>query len=113
MECTILICQLIGKVKRYFQDLKRYKWAFGIAALKTEGIKQLSTLSGLSEDPSVVGLLRVEEQQVPIATTTVHQRQYRTNRDSLIPIHQLIHQLESQAVISRTHSHSSSPIWPV
>ena len=37
--------------------------------------KQLPTLPGLSEDPSVVGLLRVEEQQVPVATTTVHQRQ--------------------------------------
>ncbi|KAK4810743.1 hypothetical protein QYF61_007717 [Mycteria americana] len=74
----------------YFKDPKGYRWAFGIAALETEEIKQLSTLPGLSEDPSVVGLLRVEEQQVPIATTTVHRRQYRTNRDSLIPIHELI-----------------------
>ncbi|KAK4807215.1 hypothetical protein QYF61_024335 [Mycteria americana] len=74
----------------YFKDLKGYRWAFGIAALETEEIKQLSTLPGLSEDPSVVGLLRVEEQQVPIATTTVHRRQYHTNRDFLIPIHKLI-----------------------
>ena len=51
-------------------------------------------LPGLSEHPSVVELLRVEEQLVPIATTTVHQWKYRTNRDSLIPIHQLIRQLE-------------------
>ena len=75
----------------YFKDPKGYRWAFGIAALETEGIEQLSTLPGLSEDPSAVGLLRVEEQQVPIATTRVHRRQYRTNRDSLIPIHMLIH----------------------
>ncbi|KAK4819890.1 hypothetical protein QYF61_014625 [Mycteria americana] len=68
---------------------------------------------GLSEDPSVVGLLRVEEQQVPIATTTVHRRQYRTNRDSLIPMHELIHRLESQAVISKTRPPFNSPIWPV
>ena len=75
----------------YFKDPKGYWRAFGIAALETEGIEQLSTLPGLSEDPSVVGLLRVEEQQVPITTTMVHWQQYRTNRDSLIPIHMLIH----------------------
>ncbi|KAK4823427.1 hypothetical protein QYF61_002113 [Mycteria americana] len=45
--------------------------------------------AGLSEDPSVVGLLRAEEQQVPIATTT------------------------SQGVISETRSPFNSPIWPV
>ncbi|KAK4806485.1 hypothetical protein QYF61_013978 [Mycteria americana] len=78
-----------------------------------EEIKQLSTLPDLSEGPSVVGLLRVEEQQVPIATTTVHRRQYHTNRDSLIPIHELIRQLESQGVISKTRSPFNSPIWPV
>ena len=63
----------------YFKDPKGYWWAFGIAAWETEGIKQLSVLPGLSEDPSVVGLLRVKEQRVPTATTTVHQRQYCTN----------------------------------
>ncbi|GAB0203776.1 hypothetical protein GRJ2_002843200 [Grus japonensis] len=97
----------------YFKDPKGYWWDFGIAVLEMEEIEPLSTLPGLSEDPSVVGLLRVEEQQVPIATTTVHQRQYRTNRDSLVPIHKLIHQLEGQGVISRTRSPFNSPIWPV
>ena len=43
----------------------------------------------------------------------MHRRQYRTNRDSLLPIHKLIRQLESQGVISRTHSPFNSPIWPV
>ncbi|GAB0209788.1 hypothetical protein GRJ2_003444500 [Grus japonensis] len=99
--------------KGYFKDPKGYLWAFGIAALETEEIELLSTFPGLSEDPSVVGLLRVEEQQVPIATTTVHQWQYRTNRDSLVPIHKLIRQLEGQGVISRTHSPFNSPRWPV
>ncbi|GAB0206665.1 hypothetical protein GRJ2_003132100 [Grus japonensis] len=61
-------------------------------------------------DPSVVGLLRVEEQQ---ETTTVHRQQYRTNRDSLVPIHKLIHQLEGQGAISRTLLPFNSPIWPV
>ena len=70
-------------------------------------------LSGLSEDPSVVGLLRVKEQQVSIDTKTVHRQQYHTNRDSLLPIQKLIHQLESQGVISKTHSPFNSPIWPV
>ena len=97
----------------YFKDPKGYRWAFGIAAVDTEGVKQLSILPGLSEDPSAVGLLRVKEQQVPIATKTVHRRQYRTNRDSLLPIQKLIHQLENQGVISKTHSPFNSPIWPV
>ncbi|GAB0207380.1 hypothetical protein GRJ2_003203600 [Grus japonensis] len=43
----------------------------------------------------------------------MHRQQYRTNRDSLIPIHKLIRQLESQGVISRTHSPFNSPMWPV
>ncbi|GAB0207815.1 hypothetical protein GRJ2_003247200 [Grus japonensis] len=60
----------------YFKDPKGYWWAFGIAALEMEEIEQLSTLPGLSEDPSAMGLLRAEEQQLPIPTTTV---QYRTN----------------------------------
>ncbi|GAB0208368.1 hypothetical protein GRJ2_003302500 [Grus japonensis] len=97
----------------YFKDPKGYQCAFAVAALEMEEIEPLSTLPGLSEDPSVVGLLRVKEQQVPIATTTVHWQQYRTIRDSLIPIHKLIHQLEGQGVISRTHSPFNSPIWPV
>jgi len=44
----------------YFKDPKGYKWAFGIAALETEDIKQVSTLPSLSEDPSIMVLLRVE-----------------------------------------------------
>lgn len=70
----------IDYLKRgYFKDPKGYRWAFGIAALSTEKIRQLSTRPGLSEDSSVVGLLKVEEQQVPIATTTVHWQQCLTN----------------------------------
>ncbi|OPJ76255.1 hypothetical protein AV530_014187 [Patagioenas fasciata monilis] len=55
----------------------------------------------------------IDDQQVPIATMTVHHRQYRTSRDSLIPIQKLIRQLESQGVISKTRSPFNSPIWPV
>ena len=61
-------------------------------------MKQLSTLLGLPQNPSVGGLLRVEEQQVPMATTVAHLRQRRVNRDSLIAIHELGHRLESQGV---------------
>jgi len=85
----------------YFKDPKGHRWAFGIAAVDTEGVKQLSALSGLSEDPSAVGLLRVKEQQVPMATKTGHRQQYH-NRDSSLPILKLIRQ--SQGAISRTHS---------
>ncbi|RMC01643.1 hypothetical protein DUI87_21656 [Hirundo rustica rustica] len=97
----------------YFKDPKGYRWAFGIAAVETEDIRQLSTLPSLSDDSCAVGLLRVEEQQVPIATTTVHRRQYRTDRDSVIPIHEMIRKLESQGVVSKARSPFNSPIWPV
>ena len=94
------------------KDPKGYQWAFGIAAVDTD-IKQLSVLPGLSEDLSVVGLLQVKEQQVPIATKTVHRWQYCTNRDSLLPIRKLICQIESPGVISKIHSPFNSLIWPV
>ncbi|PKU31523.1 hypothetical protein llap_18172 [Limosa lapponica baueri] len=82
--------------------------------MNTEKIKQLSTLPGFLEDPFILGLLRVKEQQVPIAARMVHQQwQYCTNRDSLAPIHELIHQLECLGVISKTHSPFNSPIWSV
>ncbi|RMC15546.1 hypothetical protein DUI87_07741 [Hirundo rustica rustica] len=58
-------------------------------------------------------LLRVEEQQVPIATSIVHRRQYRTTQDAVIPIRKMIRELESQGVVSKTHSPFNSPIWPV
>ncbi|KAJ7428212.1 hypothetical protein BTVI_01136 [Pitangus sulphuratus] len=96
----------------YFKDPKEYRWAFGVATVIKEKSKQLSALSGLSKDPSVVGLLRVKDQQVPIATATVHRRQYKTNRDAVIPIRKIIRKLESQGVINRTHSPFNSPIWP-
>lgn len=96
----------------HFQDPKGYQCAFGIAAVDTDNIKQLSVLPGLSEDLTVVGFLCVKEQQVPIVTKPIHRRQYHTNRDSLIPIQKLIRQLESQGVISKTHSPFKSPIRP-
>ena len=56
----------------YFKDLKGYQWAFSIAALETEEIKQLSVLPGLSEDPSIVGLLMVKNNrcQLPLQQCT-------------------------------------------
>ncbi|RMC01124.1 hypothetical protein DUI87_22390 [Hirundo rustica rustica] len=95
------------------RDPKGLKWAFGIAAVVTEGIRQLNTLPGLSENPSAVGLLKVQEQRVPIATSIVHRRQYGTTQDAVIPIHKMIQELESQGVVSKTHSPFNSPIWPV
>ncbi|RMC20293.1 hypothetical protein DUI87_01140 [Hirundo rustica rustica] len=56
----------------YFKDPKGFRWAFGIAAVETGGVKEFNILPGLSKNPSAVGLLKVEEQQVPIATSTVH-----------------------------------------
>ncbi|KAJ7414938.1 hypothetical protein BTVI_39876 [Pitangus sulphuratus] len=34
------------------------------------------------------------------------------NRDAVIPIHKMIRKLESQGVVSKTHSPFNSPIWP-
>ncbi|TRZ05729.1 hypothetical protein HGM15179_021378 [Zosterops borbonicus] len=97
----------------YFKDPKELRWAFGIPAVETEGIKQLNTLPGLSENPSAVGLLRVEEKQVPTATSTVQHWQYQTNTDAVIPIPKMIRERESQEVVSKTHSPLNSLIWPV
>ncbi|RMB95365.1 hypothetical protein DUI87_28353 [Hirundo rustica rustica] len=58
----------------YFKDSKGFRWAFGIAAVETGGVKQLNTLPGLSENPSAVGLRKAEEQRVPIATLIVYRR---------------------------------------
>lgn len=55
----------------------------------------------------------MEEQQVPIATTTVHYWQYCTNQDSVTPIHEVIHELEGQGMVSKACSPFSSPMWSV
>lgn len=65
-----------------FKGSKGYWWGSGITTVETKQIKQLSTLSSLSEGPSVVGLLRFKEQQVLMATMTAHWRQYHANQDS-------------------------------
>ncbi|RMB89335.1 hypothetical protein DUI87_34316 [Hirundo rustica rustica] len=124
-QCTLIPSEYVGTepisiagVTGGSQELtlleaEGFRWAFGIAAVEAEGIKKLNSLPGLSENPSAVGLLKVEEQRVPVATSTVHRRQYRTNRDAVIPIHKMIRELESQGVVSKTHSPFNSPIWPV
>lgn len=45
----------------YYKDPKGLRRAFRIAAVETENIKQLNTFPGLSENPSAVGLLKVED----------------------------------------------------
>ncbi|RMC01107.1 hypothetical protein DUI87_22373 [Hirundo rustica rustica] len=97
----------------YYKNSKGLRWAFGIAAVEAEGIKKWNSLLGLLENPSAVGLLKVEEQRVPVATSTVHRQQYRTNRDAVIPIHKMIRELESQGVVSKNPLTFNSPIWPV
>ncbi|TRZ13405.1 hypothetical protein HGM15179_013708 [Zosterops borbonicus] len=83
------------------------------AALAPVETKKYKMKSEHLENPSAVGLLKVEEQQVPVATSTVHRRQYRTNQDAVIPIHKMTRELKSQGVVSKTHSPFNSPIWPV
>ncbi|XP_064032402.1 uncharacterized protein LOC135192945 [Pogoniulus pusillus] len=101
------------KVQGYFKDPKGSKWAFGITAVETAVKELLSIIPGLPDNPSMVGTHKVEDAKLPIASCVVHRRQYRTNRDSLLPIWQLIHRLEQQLVISKSHSPFNSPIRPV
>ena len=54
---TLCILSIDYLRRRYFRDPKGYWWAFGIAVLSMEKVKQLSNLPCLSQDPSVVGLL--------------------------------------------------------
>ncbi|GAB0180221.1 hypothetical protein GRJ2_000487800 [Grus japonensis] len=65
----------------YFKDPKGYRWAFGIAALEMEEIKQLSTLPSLLEDASVVGLLKVEEIQIMEQILLETVLRHRKNKD--------------------------------
>lgn len=62
--------------KGYFKDPKGYKWAVGIAAVGAYGIGQLSISLKLSDDPFVVGLMKLEDQKLLTAAITVHRRQY-------------------------------------
>ncbi|RMC01135.1 hypothetical protein DUI87_22401 [Hirundo rustica rustica] len=98
----------------YYKDSKGLRWAFKIAEeampVEAECIKKLNSLPRPSENPSAVGLLKVEEQRVPVVTSTVHRQQYRTNRDAVIPTHKMIRELESQGVVSKTHSPFNSPV---
>lgn len=56
----------------HFKDPKGYRWALGIAALSSDD---------LSEDPSVVRLLRIKEQQVPIVAQWAHDTSGHLGRD--------------------------------
>lgn len=88
-----------------------------MATLGTEKIKQLSSMCGLSDDLSVVGLPQVRELQLPIASMMVHKQQFHTNQHSLVPICKLIRQLKNQEVINKWLPHweikPQSPAWQV
>lgn len=63
--------------KGLFKNPKRnHKCAFEVAAVETKSGDRLSTRFDLSDDPSLVGLLRVQDLKVPIAFCMVHHRQY-------------------------------------
>ncbi|XP_066424603.1 uncharacterized protein [Molothrus aeneus] len=65
------------------------------------------------KNPSAVGLLRVEEPKVPIATSTVRCWQYQMNEDAVSSTHKMIRDLKTQGLVSKTHSPFNSPIWPM
>lgn len=57
-------------------------------------------------------MLRLKEDQV-LNCIMVHHLQYHTNQGSLIPIHKLMHRLESQGMVSKTYLPFNGPIWPL
>lgn len=70
---------IITETEWHFRDTKEHRWAFGTAALEMERSKCLSIFSDLLQDTSVMGLMRVKEQELQIAITLVHWWQPRTN----------------------------------
>lgn len=96
-----------------FSSQIRLKWGrnfyifFPLFSKNKEFWRSSASSQPLSQNrlsPSAVGLLRCEEQQVPITPTTVHCWQYCTSRDSGAPTHEMTDQLESQGVVSKTDS---------
>lgn len=99
-----------------FSSQIRLKWGrnfyifFPLFSKNKEFWRSSASSQPLSQNrlsPSAVGLLRCEEQQVPITTTTVHCWQYCTSRDSGAPTHEMTDQLESQGVVSTVFSSRS------
>ncbi|RMB99571.1 hypothetical protein DUI87_23824 [Hirundo rustica rustica] len=117
------IRKLEDKIEENHKKLKKDILQISAVQVRGSGTKRKHSLNKkrksiprsklLSKNPSAVGLLKVKEQQVPIATSTVHRRQYRTTQDAVIPIHKMIRELETEEVVSKTHSPFNSPIWPV
>lgn len=83
--------------------------------MKTEEIRQLNTLPSFSEDPSAFDLLEGQKQQVPITElcTAVCCQQYCADQDSVTSVHEIICELESQGVVSKTCLPFNNPIWPI
>ncbi|RMB91412.1 hypothetical protein DUI87_32203 [Hirundo rustica rustica] len=50
----------------YYKAPSGVRWAFGIVAVETEGIKKFNTLPGLLENPSAIVLLKAEEQCIEL-----------------------------------------------
>lgn len=91
----------VNYLKRgYSKDPKGHWWAFSICCIWDRGNGMPVHLAWSLRTVKGWG------------TKDVHQWQYHTNWDFLIPI-QLINQLESQGVINKTHSLFNSPTWPV
>ncbi|KAF4803722.1 hypothetical protein TURU_013854 [Turdus rufiventris] len=56
----VALSAMVYLIRRgYCKDPKGYQWAFGVATVNTEKIKQLSTLVDLSEDPFIVEVLPI------------------------------------------------------
>ncbi|RMC19449.1 hypothetical protein DUI87_04060 [Hirundo rustica rustica] len=75
----------------------------------------LSHALDLTIDSLVAAGFKLQEekiQRMPPGSAWVW-RLYQTNRDAVIPIHNMIRELETQGVVSKTHSPFNSPIWPV
>lgn len=78
--------------------------------METEEIREL--VPGASGDASAAGLLRVKEQR---HRWLPHQCIVRNTApgDCVTPIHEMVHELESPGVLSKSGPACSSPVWPV
>lgn len=92
----------------YFRNPKGYCWPSVYISCRWRTLISCACLTQSFSGPFAMGLWETE-QQVRVVAVTVHWWQCCTSWDYLIPICMLIHQLESQRVISKTGSPLTIP----
>ncbi|RMC19752.1 hypothetical protein DUI87_03316 [Hirundo rustica rustica] len=71
------------------------------------------TYQVMAKNCPYVNMGPITKHTVTVIQFAIWVNKYQTNRDAVIPIHKMIHELETQGVLSKTHSPFNSSIWPV